>query len=133
MTDKLTKPTLSDLYNSNPRPSLFSNAQYAQLIANGIMAQQKDDFDPMPVVKLFTPSGAATWLLTDIHPGDPDAAFGLCDLGMGEPELGSVSLSELSALRVKLELPVERDRHFIPTKSLAEYAEEARLHGHIVT
>ena len=56
---------------------------------------------------------------------DPDIAFGLCDLGMGCPELGSVSLSEITALRGALGLPVERDRHFKATKRLSAYAEEA--------
>jgi hypothetical protein len=37
----------------------------------------------------------ATKLLTEIDPGDDDTAFGLCDLGLGCPEVGYVSLSEL--------------------------------------
>jgi hypothetical protein len=52
---------------------------------------------------------------------------------MGEPELGYVSLAELAALRGKLGLPVERDRHFISTKTMSAYADEARSQGHIVT
>jgi Protein of unknown function (DUF2958) len=40
--------------------------------------------------------------LTDILPDDLECAFGLCDLGFGAPELGSVSLTELSAVRGKL-------------------------------
>ena len=59
-------------------------------------------------MKLFTPDAGATWLLTEIDLKDPDIAFGLCDLGLGYPELGSVSLSEIAALRGKLGLPVER-------------------------
>ena len=55
--------------------------------------------------------------LTEIDPEDPDIAFGLCDLGMGCPELGSVSLSELESVRGKLGLPIERDLHFTPTKT----------------
>jgi hypothetical protein len=77
-------------------------------------------------VKLFTPDAGATWLLTEIDPEDPDIAFGLCDLGMGFPELGNVSLSELAAIRGKLGLPVERDLHFKAKKKLSEYADEAR-------
>ena len=49
---------------------------------------------------------------TEIDPDDQDIAFGLCDLGMGYPELGSVSLSGLQAVRGRLGLPVERDLHF---------------------
>jgi hypothetical protein len=50
---------------------------------------------------------------------------------MGCPELGSVSLSEITALRGKLGLPVERDLHFKAAKSLAAYVDEARLLGRI--
>jgi hypothetical protein len=59
-------------------------------------------------------------------------AFGLCDLGVGEPELGYVSLAELSAVRGKLGLPIERDRHFAANKTISAYAGEAREHGRIV-
>jgi len=44
---------------------------------------------------------------------------------MGFPELGSVSISEIAALRGKLGLPVERDLHFKADKTLSAYAEEA--------
>lgn len=70
-------------------------------------------------------------MLSDIYPGDLDIAFGLCDLGLGAPEAGDVSLAELSALRGKLGLPVERDRHFTPTKTLHEYTNEAQDLGRI--
>lgn len=74
-------PHTSDI-PENPYPNLFTNAQYQRLLANGEKAQELGDFQPKPVVKLFTPDGAATWLLSDIYPGDKDFAFGLCDLGM---------------------------------------------------
>ncbi len=85
----------------------------------------------MPVVKLFTPDAACTWLLSELDPQNEDVAFGLCDLGMGQPELGYVCLSELAQLRGKLGLPVERDQYFRPDRTLSGYAEEARLAGHI--
>ena len=86
----------------------------------------KDNF---PVVKLFTPDAGATWLLTELYPDDPDIAFGLCDLGLGFPELGTVRLSELAELRGKLGLPVERDLHFTAKKPISAYAEEAMQRG----
>ena len=88
---------------------LFTKAQHDRLLANG----RNRDRDHAPVVKLFTPDAACTWLLSEIDPENPDLAFGLCDLGIGCPELGSVSLAELGALRGRLGLPVERDRHFV--------------------
>lgn len=83
------------------------------------------------MVKLFTPDAGATWLLTEIDPDEYDRAFSLCDLGLGTPELGYVSLRELAALRGPMGLHVERDLYFTPAKSLSAYAEEARVHGSI--
>ena len=107
-----------------------------RLLRNGRIRQQREldskaEPDFLPVVKLFTPDANCTWLLTEIDPDDPDIAFGLCDLGMGCPELGSVSLSELASMRGRLNLPVERDLYFTATKTLSAYADEARAHGAI--
>lgn len=82
-------------------------------------------FDPFPVVKLFTPDAGCTWLLTELDPEEPDIVFGLCDLGLGFPELGTVRLSELGALRGRLGLPVERDRGFRAVYPLSVYARAA--------
>jgi len=82
------------------------------------------ELDLLPVVKLFTPDANCTWLITEIYP-DKDTLFGLCDLGLGFPELGTVSLLELQSLRGRLGLPIERDRWFTPKMSLRQYAEVA--------
>ncbi len=86
----------------------------------------------LPLVKLFMPDGAGTWLLSETDPDDPDIAFGLCDLGFGCPELGSVRLSELAAARGGLGLPIERDLHFRARHRLTTYADQARAAGRIV-
>jgi hypothetical protein len=104
----------------------------AQLLANGRLSIKDENFDPPPVVKLFTPDAGATWLLTEIDPDDDDRAFGLCDLGMGFPELGYVRLTELAVVQGRLGLPVERDLHFVADKPLSAYAREAQLAGRIV-
>jgi hypothetical protein len=62
---------------------------------------------------------------------EPEIAFGLCDLGLGCPELGSVRISEIESLRGTLGLPVERDLHFNSTKTLSAYAAEARVRASI--
>jgi hypothetical protein len=86
--------------------------------------------DVKPVLKIFTPDGGATWLLSEL---DAEGnLFGLCDLGLGCAELGYVNLAELQSVRGKLGLPVERDRWFTPAQSLADYAEAARNAGRIV-
>jgi len=101
-----------------------------QLLRNGVIRlaleeKGEAEADFIPVVKLFTPDAGCTWLLTEIDPEDQDIAFGLCDLGMGFPELGNVSLSELESVRGKLGLPVERDLHFRPLHTISIYARAA--------
>lgn len=99
-----------------------------RLLANGAADHETD---PLPVVKFFDPSGAATWLVTEMMPAEPDILFGLCDLGMGYPELGYVSLAELQGVRGGLGLGIERDLHFDARFPLSVYAEAARIAGRI--
>lgn len=115
---------------------LLTKDQHAQMLKNGAINAQRqmdgeDTIDHPPVVKLFTPDAACTWLLSELDPEDNDIAFGLCDLGFGTPEIGSVRLSEIASVRGRLGLPVERDLHFTGDKPLSAYADDARLSGHI--
>jgi hypothetical protein len=116
---------------------LLTKAQQKQLLKNGEeqrRARERGELiDFHPVVKLFTPDAQATWLLSELYPADPDVAFGLCDLGIGFPELGAIRISELEALRGPLNLPVERGRDFTATKTLSEYAREAHAARRITT
>ena len=107
---------------------LMTKKQREKLLANGA----DRGADHVPVVKLFNPCGAGTWIVTELDPEDPSVAFGLADLGFGFPELGSFSLEELSAFRGPFGLGIERDLHFDPHFSLAIYTEAARAAGHIV-
>lgn len=111
--------------------NLITDEQREKMLANGRLTARGVNHDPFPVVKLFTPDGSATWLLAEIDPEDQSLAFGLCDLGLGCPELGIVSLSELAAIRGQLGLPVERDLSFEARMSLSIYAAEARGVGRI--
>ena len=112
--------------------ALITDEQRIVLLANGRESLENPDFDPAPVVKLFTPDAGATWLLTEIHPADHDHAVGLCDLGLGMPEIGWVSLGELATVRGRLGLPIERDLSFRAEKRLSAYARDARLVGRVV-
>jgi hypothetical protein len=98
--------------------------------ARAIKDGKTEDFHP--VAKMFCPWNGATWLLTELDPEDPDIAFGLCDLGMGFPELGGVRLSELAAVRGPGGLRVERDLYFKPTKTLQGYADAAQREERII-
>ena len=106
----------------------------ARLLANGAAEQETDH---LPVVKYFYPAGAATWIITELLPaeeegGEPDILFGLCDLGMGSPELGNVRLSELRSISGRLGLGIERDLYFSARYPLSVYAHAAHRAGGIV-
>jgi hypothetical protein len=111
--------------------SLINETQRRILLENGARRQAGGAIDAPPVVKLFTPDANATWLLVELDPEDPDLAFGLCDLGLGEPELGSVRISELSEVRGGLGLPIERDFHFQSDVPVSIHAASARRTGRI--
>lgn len=102
------------------------------MLENGHRYQTDPDFEAMPVVKLFTPWGACTWLLTDLDPEDHDLANGLCDLGFGEPELGSVRISEIESLRGPSGLRAERDVNFVAKETIGTYAARARIDGRTI-
>ncbi|RUU01122.1 DUF2958 domain-containing protein [Mesorhizobium sp. USDA-HM6] len=106
---------------------LINDELRARLLANGVAQVETDH---VPVVKLFNPTGAATWLLTELD-ADGDTLFGLCDLGFGFPELGSVSLAELQSVKGPLGLGIERDLYFKARFPLSVYAEAALVAGHI--
>ncbi|MDD2859527.1 MAG: DUF2958 domain-containing protein [Acidiphilium sp.] len=106
-------------------PPVLTDADRHQLMSNARATAENDDLDPQPVVRLFLLGTNASWLLTELMPHDPDTAFGLCDLGMGCPELGYVSISEISGSR----LPLMRDPAFRPTRTLSEYATIANREG----
>jgi len=96
-----------------------------RLIANGL-----NTGDHIPVLKLFNPFGAATWLFSELDE-EGDILFGLCDLGFGCPELGSASLAEIIAVELPLGLKIERDLHFEAHFPLSVYAHAARTFGRI--
>lgn len=113
-----------------------------QLRKNGIENDKRKNIDGstldfQPVLKLFG-GCAGTWLITEIVPNEDEAEdgimmFGLCDPGLGSPELGYVSFRELCSVRFPpFRLPIERDTHFKARKTLSQYADEAREKGRII-
>ncbi len=106
-----------------------------QLIANGkknpdIHTIRDNDFEP--VVKLYSETSAATWLLTEIDARNPDLAWGLCDVGDGKPEFGSVSLKELEERREALDVGVKHLDGWKAKGKLSQYLAAAITAGHIV-
>ena len=104
----------------------FTEEEFQILLENG-RNKHEADYDPKPVIKLFTPTAGATWLITDIDTEEHDIAFGLCDLGLGHPELGNVSFEALKEIRGPFGLGVEKDLYFGPKMTLSEYASKARI------
>lgn len=104
----------------------------AKLKANFAEAAEHDNGgDLFPALKLFFAASAATWLITERDPENPDLLFGLCDLGHGYPEIGYVSLAEMTGVRV-MGLGIERDMHWTANKSLSDYADAARAAERII-
>lgn len=90
------------------------------------------DGNPRPAVKLFAPYTSATWLLTKLDPEDKDTAFGLCDLGMGFPELGYVSIKEMESVK-KFGIPlIERDEYWEAEFPLSVYTAAAQVERQII-
>lgn len=113
-------------------PQPFTTAdQHAQLLANGEARAAGRIIDPLPVVRLFTPDAHAIWLLAALDPADGDTAWGLIDLGIGMPELGTTKLSDLAAIVGPRKRPIQRDLHFRALRPLSEYVRLAQLNGSI--
>lgn len=76
---------------------------------------------PAPLFKVFSPEGAATWLVCSLEE-DGDTLWVIADLGMGCVEYGTASLKEFELMRTPtLKLPMERDIHWeAPKMSFAE-------------
>jgi hypothetical protein len=65
------------------------------------------------IAKIFNPYGRGVWYLINSDPEDPDYIWAIVDLF--EPEIGSVSRSELESIKVPpYRLGLERDTSFSP-------------------
>ncbi len=95
---------------------LVTAGQRALLLAVGESRAAGQGIDPLPIVRLFTPDAHATWLLAALDPAYGDTAWGLIDIGIGMPALGTVKLSDLSSVVGPYKRPVMRD---LPSGALA--------------
>jgi hypothetical protein len=110
--------------------SFLTYKQRAQLQMNGAARAAGQSIDPYPVVKLHTLDAGAAWLLTELDP-DGDQAYGLCDAGIGSPELAQVSLLALENVRGPRGLRIVADPHFKPRQTLSCYLADAQRDGSI--
>ena len=111
---------------------LITEDERQRLLAHGQARAAGRAIDPMPVVRLFTPDAHAIWLLAALDPEDGDTAWGVVDLGISMPELGSVKLSDLASIVGPRKQPVMRDRYFQAVRPLSEYLRLAQENGSIV-
>ncbi len=108
----------------------FTPDEYNKLLVNGRVENR--DKDHLPVVKLYLPGTNCTWLINEIYPNAPQIAFGLCDLGLGFPELGNVSLAELLDLSFGYgDISVEVDLSFEAKYPISVYATAAFMVNYI--
>lgn len=114
-----------------PVDPFITDEQRAQLLANGRSRAADAQADLWPVVRLFTPDAHATWLLAALNPTDGDTAWGLCDVGIGMPELGTIKLSDLASIVGPSRLRVRRDLHFQAVRPMSEYLRLAQDNGSI--
>lgn len=109
---------------------LITHEQRVQMLSHGAARARGETIDPHPVVKLHTLDAGAVWLLTELE-ADGDRAYGLCDAGIGAPELGHVSLKALDEMRGPRGMCVVADPHFRPRQALSAYAADAMRDGSI--
>jgi hypothetical protein len=114
-----------------PTEPLVTDQQRAQLLSNGHARAVDAQADLWPVVRLFTPDAHATWLLAALNPADGDTAWGVCDVGIGIPELGTIKLSDLATIVGPQQMPVRRDLHFHAVRPMSEYLRLAQANGSI--
>ena len=67
-------------------------------------------------MKLFNPSGGQTWYISETEKQeDRLIGFGLADLGLGFPEIGTFYIDEIIEMKYPpFGLSVERDKWFKP-------------------
>lgn len=84
---------------------------------------QPDEERKVPV-KFFNPTGAGTWYGLEYDPNER-LFFGYVT-GLAEDEFGYFSLDELSQVKLRFGLGIERDLHWDPKTTLADVIAKRR-------
>ena len=109
------QPCIDDLLGAERLAALRENHKH----------RHENSHDPYPVAHLYLPGGRHQWLLTELD--DDNVAFGLCDLGMGFPELGYVDLNEVMAAAASVNVKLCCTADFRAIAPLSVYADQACL------
>ena len=93
---------------------LILKEQYEKLRNNATRGLEKSITDEKVVVKLFNPSGSATWWIYSID--DNGDCFGVAQLfGRDTREYGYFNINEIKAIKCPpFGLPIERDMYYTP-------------------
>jgi hypothetical protein len=75
-------------------------------------------------LKLFNPCGAQSWFITEYN-AETREAFGYVT-GMGNDELGYISMEEVETVRLPFGLKIERDMHWDMSNTLAQVMAESK-------
>ncbi|MBS1778034.1 MAG: DUF2958 domain-containing protein [Bacteroidetes bacterium] len=103
-----------------------------KLLENG--KPENRDQDHPPVVQISILSTDCVWLLSDLDPDAENIAFGLCDLGMGFPELGYVDLNEIAELSMSASvMPIIFVNKINATHQLTTYYRASLIDNKITT
>ena len=93
-----------------------------------LRGQEKKGDNAIVYAHYFNPTGQGDWYLTELDQAE-NMAFGLCCIQ--EAELGYVDLNELSAVKVRIGLKIERDIHWTPI-TLAQVKKIVRGKGYTI-
>lgn len=94
---------------------VFTEEIKKQLEKYPLYSQDGKRKEAVAVVKLFLPQGAWTWYVMEANL-ETGELFGICVNGEGDVEYGYFSLQELTSIRTRLGLGIERDASFKPTQ-----------------
>lgn len=126
-------PACGKSINFAPMSKMIPQNLIEIMVHNAQEVQSQLAKDHAPVVKLHSKYGKAVWLLSELDQAN-NIAFGLCDLGQGNPELSYVSLSDLASLKhARLKVPmVETDPDFDARFPMSVYMKAAKAAGRVV-
>lgn len=104
---------------------LLTDEQMEKLKQIGLSEQESEN--QIPIVRLHIPGKEAYWLFSCIISDTEQMAYGIFEIGLGNPELGYFDLNEIAELKFKGGLELENDLQFKGERSLMKYAEIAQV------
>ena len=112
--------------------SIFTQAEFDQMLSR--VESEYNFGNHVPLVEIFMTNTSCRFLLTELHPYDYDVAYGLCDFGKGNPEMGYVNIKKLqSPLNYLRLVRLRRNENFVGKYQISAYKAAAQSLGKITT